>query len=314
MVLGMRHLGKWKWMNAMAKLGFAVPAGTVWDKDKGIYFRDLDMWFKDISPLFKEVLPSFEYLTINRNRTGAVYKEVDDHTLQIELDGLVFTLNTSTEFHTVTEIFARHIYQFTDTAPYLIFDGGMNKGLASLFFAKYFDAEVFSFELIPATAAQAQRNVDMNPGLAGRIHTSAVGLSNENKSFDIKYTPEHTNLASLHDLMPAESTLETVKVHVRDASEVIDEALARFPGRTVVLKLDIEGSEYEVIPRLKETGTLCNIDVIVMEWHGTGNGNVTDLTKLLREEGFTVFTQAEMYMAAGMLYAVKGSVDRKLKA
>ena len=35
----------------------------------------------------------------------------------------------------------------------------------------------------------------------------------------------------------------------------------------VLMKLDIEGSEYEVLPALMETGALCHINTIFLEWH-----------------------------------------------
>ena len=35
----------------------------------------------------------------------------------------------------------------------------------------------------------------------------------------------------------------------------------------VLMKLDIEGSEYEVLPALMESGALCHIDTIFLEWH-----------------------------------------------
>lgn len=35
----------------------------------------------------------------------------------------------------------------------------------------------------------------------------------------------------------------------------------------VVVKMDIEGAEYEVIPHLVETGAYKLVDVLMVEWH-----------------------------------------------
>lgn len=36
---------------------------------------------------------------------------------------------------------------------------------------------------------------------------------------------------------------------------------------TVVVKMDIEGSEYQVLPRLFETGAICHVDALYIELH-----------------------------------------------
>ena len=37
--------------------------------------------------------------------------------------------------------------------------------------------------------------------------------------------------------------------------------------RTVVLKLDVEGAEYQLLPRLLMTGSLCRVHFLQLEWH-----------------------------------------------
>ena len=36
---------------------------------------------------------------------------------------------------------------------------------------------------------------------------------------------------------------------------------------SIVMKMDIEGAEYRAIPELIETGMICNVDLIFVEWH-----------------------------------------------
>lgn len=43
------------------------------------------------------------------------------------------------------------------------------------------------------------------------------------------------------------------------------------PGAELAAKMDIEGAEFEVLPRLDEAGALCRIRSVQVEWHDAGN-------------------------------------------
>ena len=64
------------------------------------------------------------------------------------------------------------------------------------------------------------------------------------------------------------------EVHVPtvDLAEVVRKVLdSRKEQGAVVVKMDIEGAEYEVMPRLDEQGCFCanKIRTIALEWHGS---------------------------------------------
>ena len=74
---------------------------------------------------------------------------------------------------------------------------------------------------------------------------------------------------------PAAGSIESIKtldlanwVHANVHRRTVPEARLRDdPLPAVVMKMDIEGAEYDVLPRLLATGVLCNVSVITLEWH-----------------------------------------------
>jgi FkbM family methyltransferase len=68
-------------------------------------------------------------------------------------------------------------------------------------------------------------------------------------------------------LTPGETRGNTETVPTLDLGKFIREEI-QGANRTIVVKMDIEGAEYEVMPWLVATGAVCNLDVIAVEWHG----------------------------------------------
>jgi hypothetical protein len=52
-----------------------------------------------------------------------------------------------------------------------------------------------------------------------------------------------------------------------DINDIIDEIIENDPSAEIYIKIDIEGSEFKVLPRLKETLHISNIKEIHTEWH-----------------------------------------------
>ena len=69
----------------------------------------------------------------------------------------------------------------------------------------------------------------------------------------------------------------------------------------VFIKLDTEGSEFEIIPLLDEKGLLEKVDVLIMEYHRKGPQNLLDI---LKRNNFFYF-QEKMNTVAGIIKAVK---------
>lgn len=59
------------------------------------------------------------------------------------------------------------------------------------------------------------------------------------------------------------------KVHCFDLAVFIENLLEAWPGREIVLKMDAEGSEYELLEHLMKTGTDKHLKLAWIEWHGS---------------------------------------------
>jgi len=79
-------------------------------------------------------------------------------------------------------------------------------------------------------------------------------------------------------------------------------ALNDITDEKIILKIDCEGSEYEILERLNDTGLLPRFDVIMIEWHIKGTA---PLRKILHDNNFDILSMGEHNMNIGMMYAFK---------
>ena len=93
--------------------------------------------------------------------------------------------------------------------------------------------------------------------------------------------------ASLQNWMNSSSSSDTSKIKsiqlARFLQTRIFNQLQYFPkgfDGPVVMKLDIEGSEYDVLPQLITSGALCAIDALFLEWHPHMAKSGLDVTKI----------------------------------
>lgn len=104
-------------------------------------------------------------------------------------------------------------------------------------------------------------------------------VDNENITFYVDNTPGHHDWgasisraqasgSSKRDHRKQDTSYE-VTVQTLDISKFIRSKVLFTPKQQVVAKLDIEGAEYNVLPKMLEAGLLCkgNIDNIFIEWH-----------------------------------------------
>ena len=133
----------------------------------------------------------------------------------------------------------------------LIVDLGANVGMSCLYWlAAYWRAEVIAFEPHPGHAAQCRTNLERN-GFTSRatLHEVAAGTAN--------------GQAWISDA----GTSSQVGTVPGDGYEIaVGDIFALLSGRRIdILKIDIEGSEYELLedPRF----AALDIRTIIMEWH-----------------------------------------------
>jgi FkbM family methyltransferase len=156
------------------------------------------------------------------------------------------------------EIFALDAYRAAERLPRdsvrQVVDLGANVGFSLLRWLALFPAaQVLAFEPHPGHAAQAARNVALN-GWTQRVEIVQAGAA---------------ALAREALLSDGGSGSEVAKAGATIRIRLVD-AFPRLLGRRIdLLKLDIEGGEYELLadPRF----AALDIGVLLMEWHRRGD-------------------------------------------
>jgi FkbM family methyltransferase len=208
----------------------------------------------------------------------------------------------------LNEIFAKEAYHFDTTLPSIVIDIGTNVGMAALYFAKKRNVKrVFGFEPFQETAEAANDNFRLNHQLSSKIHLENFGLSDKEEALSINYSFKAGQLASIKKtnlLLQEGSESELITVHVKKATQALETILRQYPNEKKILKIDTEGSEYEIIQDLRESGLLRSFDYIMVEWHGERYQVLVDI---LKSNKFKVVVTDQNYSSSfgdtGMIYA-----------
>ena len=107
--------------------------------------------------------------------------------------------------------------------------------------------------MVPISNAKKSKNSEVKKKLNNRT----------NKSVENKYNVTKTmvNMIKLSDFINNIVASRTIP------SSPVDEAREGFNLPTVLMKIDIEGSELDVVSDLLFSGSLRHIDVAIIEWH-----------------------------------------------
>jgi FkbM family methyltransferase len=194
----------------------------------------------------------------------------------INLDGVPFTFHHARSFYeTYQEVFIKRLYDFKPSgkAPYII-DCGANMGLSVLFFAKNFPkSSIIAFEPDETVFATLNTNIAAFKLNQVTAYKKAVWTDETQMEFYTDSGMGGTMANTYSKQHP--KIVETVK-------------LASLLNRKVdLLKIDIEGAEYEVI---KDCAALLqNVDHLFVEYHSYINKeqHLDDLLLILKQNGFT---------------------------
>lgn len=149
------------------------------------------------------------------------------------------------------EIFRRGEYDLVDESSVrYVLDCGANIGLSAIRFATlYPGARIVAFEADPTIAAMLRRNLEACAMTAVEVHPVAVAGADGEMTFA-------TGLADAGHLSPAGA----VRVPALRLSTFVDQEVD-------LLKLDIEGAEYDVLRELADAGCLSRVRNIACELH-----------------------------------------------
>ena len=229
--------------------------------------------------------------------------------LIVSVDGIVAKIETMGELLILYEILIDGIYNIWLSKPAVIWDIGMNVGLASIYFAGKQDVIVLGYEPFKKTYSKALINIALNPNVSDRIITFNKGLSDKNIRVHVEYNREIAECLNVFEAEIQHSEdqrFQIEEVSLEDIRQVLDSIVATYPDRAIVAKIDCEGSEYEIIQALADSGKLSLLEAIMMEWHTLKpNHDPATLINWLTSSSFRVFVPKPCRKNYGMIYAFR---------
>jgi len=188
----------------------------------------------------------------------------------------------------------------------VILDVGANVGLFSIYAKRQKpNVRLIAFEPIPASAAALRRNVELH-GMSGlTIHQLALGEA-DRKDVAFTYYPGMPGNSTRHPETKNEHfAAQAVEVGVEVAT--LSSVLAKHPelDRVDLVKVDVEGSELEVLAGLTEDDW-AKIRSWVIEI-SDAKGELAELRKELESRGYTVEAELDDKIMVEPMYLVHAS-------
>ncbi len=176
------------------------------------------------------------------------------------------------------EIFFRNEYRFISKRKNpIIFDCGANIGFATIFFKWiYPESEIYAFEPDKNTFEILKKNVLQNKLKNVHLYNSAISDKNGEIDFFIDPTcPGSLIMSTKQERMPKDKiTVDCLSL----STFIKNNNLSKID----YLKMDIEGSEFEVIQDLNINNQLKNVEKFSIEYHHKISGHKSKLSEFLQ--------------------------------
>ena len=188
----------------------------------------------------------------------------------------IFVPDTLSFIWQYKEIFADENYKFqTNSLNPVIYDCGANIGVSCLYFSRNFpNSKIKAFEADPNIAKILRENLAENNVKNIEVIDKAVWINNDS----IEISLEGADGASIY------SKSNVTKVSSLRLKELIEKE-----NKIDMLKMDIEGAEYEVL--LDCRNSLSNVENIFIEYHSLANSNqnLSEILSILEKNNFRYF-------------------------
>lgn len=194
-----------------------------------------------------------------------------------KFDGLkIFTPDTLSFIWQYKEIFVDEDYKFQTTSQNpVVYDCGANVGMSCLYFStKYPTAKIKAFEADPNIEKILSENLNQNHVGNVEVIGKAVWIDNNSIELSLEGADGATIYSKTNLIMVPSVRLKDII----EKESIID-----------MLKIDIEGAEYEVLKDC--SGSLNNVENIFIEYHSyiNSNQNLSEIIMILEKNGFRYF-------------------------
>lgn len=184
--------------------------------------------------------------------------------------------------------FSEYYYLEHTLEPIRVLDCGANIGDSLLYIKQQApNALVTCFEPNPAARAVLEKNIHANKWTdTTSVLPYALAKEPGTAEFFVQEDIDTSGGGSLTTFLSSKNVpLTSYPVEVRTLSEFIE-------GPVDLLKIDIEGGEFDVLDEIVATGKISNVSSIQLEYHFNPEyfkRSLSELLTLLEKEGFKVF-------------------------
>ncbi|MCL7753185.1 FkbM family methyltransferase [Polaribacter sp. Z022] len=284
----------------LRKLGFKIENIK---KKRKLIIKDLNSF---------KVITNIELLRKSYQFVHSLKKEYPNLEIEDHSNGVIFKINklkvyveTVEEILILNEIFVKKDYNFFTKDKIVLIDIGANIGIASLFFSLQENIKkIYAFEPVDVTFNLAIENLSRNEKISKIESIYNYGLGKNERKEVFNFNPNVKGNTGLRGDLSTSFRRDLVsekEVIIKNASDEINKILKDNSKYKIGVKMDCEGSEYEIFESLEETGVLKNIDLFMIEWHDKG---AIAIEKLLKKNNFMFFSQ-KFTFNSGIIYAVK---------
>lgn len=284
------------------------PSRFTFNKEtKSLYSEDLGIHIQGYRHAF--ILEGYEY-ALSLCSYSNVKLRIEGQRVMLDFGELSFEVWTSEQLYILTEVILGGVYNVSFPKPVIMFDIGMNVGYSSALFAERSEiVKVFAFEPVRPTYLKGLENLNANEASSRKVKAFNFGLSNGDHDIEVEYCERYSgnvginNLGHIRNKEGSEITSEPIKL--RDAGKVVREILDSETNTDVAMKIDCEGSEFDVVESLDKEGTVFGrICFLMIEWHR--RERLEKMVRILETNGFVVLNLNPFSGSTGMIYAARG--------
>lgn len=190
-----------------------------------------------------------------------------------------------------TEIFLNETYYLPRSKePLCIIDCGANIGVSLLYFkSRVPNAHVTCFEPNPAARAVLEKNIAAN-GWQNDVTVVPVALGKEKGV--VQFFVDEAVAASSGGSVANHTGKQGRSQHSYAVD--VDVLSSHIDGAVDLLKIDIEGPEFDVLEELRDSDKLGKVASIQLEYHyfpGSFTRKLSEMLALLETAGFRTFTE-----------------------